>query len=94
MSITEQLREAMETGGKSRYALAKETGIAIATVHRFYWNIGGLSANGIDLMAEALGLELKPKAKPKRPARKAAKRPAVKAAKRPTKRRTSTKKGG
>jgi transcriptional regulator with XRE-family HTH domain len=66
MSVTEQLREAMDKSGRSRYALAKATGIDGATLHRFYYGQGNLSAEGIDRLAETLGLELKPK----RPARK------------------------
>jgi hypothetical protein len=61
MSITEQLRRAMGKSGRSRYALSKETGIDPATLHRFYYAEGGLSADGIDRLAEALGLELVPK---------------------------------
>ncbi|KKL08668.1 hypothetical protein LCGC14_2573550 [marine sediment metagenome] len=82
MSITDQLREAMEASGLSRYALAKATGIDMSTVHRFYWGVGNLSADGIDKMAEALGMELKPK------------RPTRKKAKRPTQKRTQRRKGG
>jgi len=67
MSITDRLREAMDESGRSRYALAKETGIDGSTLHRFYYEEGGLSADGIDRLAEALGLELTPK----RPKRKA-----------------------
>jgi len=66
MSITQQLRDAMDESGRSRYALAKETGIDMSTLHRFYWGLGNLSAHGIDKLADALGLELQPK----RPARK------------------------
>ena len=88
--ITEQLREAMTMSGRSRYALAKTTGIDMSTLYRFYWGTGNLSAGGIDLMAEALGLELRPK----RPARKTMTRPTRKAAKRPTGKRTSKRKGG
>ncbi len=81
MSVTDQLREAMESSGLSRYALAKATGIDMSTVHRFYWDVGNLSADGINKMAEALGLELKPK------------RATPKPTKRPTRKRTPRKKG-
>ena len=66
MSITQQLRDAMDESGRSRYALAKETSIDMSTLHRFYWGVGGMSAEGINRLADVLGLELQPK----RPARK------------------------
>lgn len=72
----------MESSGLSRYALAKATGIDMSTVHRFYWGVGNLSADGIDKMAEALGLELRPK------------RPTPKPTKRSARKRTAKKKGG
>ena len=58
MTVTEQLRQAIDESGRSRYALAKETGIHVATLHRFYYGEGNLSADGIDKLADALGLEL------------------------------------
>jgi transcriptional regulator with XRE-family HTH domain len=56
--VTDQLRRAIETADKSRYALFQETGIDQATLSRFMHGKGSLSAEGIDLLAEALGLEL------------------------------------
>ena len=64
--VTDQLRRAIETADKSRYALAQETGIDQATLSRFMNGKGGLSMDGWDLLAEALGLELVAK----RPAKK------------------------
>jgi len=58
MKVTDQLRQAIENGPKSRYQLAKETGIDPATLCRFVHQQGSLSADGIDLLAEALGLEV------------------------------------
>ena len=56
--LTDQLRRAIETADKSRYALAQETGIDQATLSRFMHGKGGLSMDGWNLLAEALGLEL------------------------------------
>ena len=56
--LSDQLRRAIETADKSRYALWQETGIAQATLCRFMQGKGGLSIEGLDLLAEALGLEL------------------------------------
>jgi transcriptional regulator with XRE-family HTH domain len=60
--VTDQLRRAIETADKSRYALAQETGIDQATLSRFMHGKGGLSIEGLDLLADAIGLELTPKA--------------------------------
>ena len=56
--MTERLRRAIQTCGRSRNQLSLETGIDPATLHRFVHRQGSLSADGIDLLAEALGLEL------------------------------------
>jgi transcriptional regulator with XRE-family HTH domain len=56
--LTEQLRQAIADADKSRYALSLETGIDQATLSRFMHGKGSLSADGIDLLTEALGLEL------------------------------------
>jgi DNA transposition AAA+ family ATPase len=64
--LTDQLRRAIETSDKSRYALGQETGIDQATLSRFMRGKGGLSLDGWDKLGEALGLELSPKRK-KRP---------------------------
>jgi len=56
--LTDQLRTAIETADKSRYRLSKETGIDEATLSRFMHGKGGLSMDGLDLLADALGLEL------------------------------------
>jgi len=64
--VTDQLRRAVETADKSRYALAQETGIDQATLSRFMHGKGGLSMEGWDLLAEALGLELVAKRRPRK----------------------------
>jgi transcriptional regulator with XRE-family HTH domain len=56
--LTDQLRQAIEGGPKSRYQIAKETGIDNATLCRFVQGKGGLSMDGLDLIAECLGLNL------------------------------------
>jgi ribosome-binding protein aMBF1 (putative translation factor) len=69
MSITEQLRQAMDDDGRSRYRLAQEIGVHKSTLHRFYWGIGGLSVGSVERLVDVLGLELRRK----RPAGKASK---------------------
>lgn len=61
MTLTSQLRGAIDKSGRTRYALAKETGIAQESLHRFYHGHGNLSVANLDKLAEALGLELAPK---------------------------------
>ena len=64
--LTDQLRRAIDTADKSRYRIALEADIDHATFSRFMNGKGGLSMDGLNRLAEALGLELKAK----RPARK------------------------
>jgi len=64
MSITNQLREAIESGPKSRYRLWKETGVDKAALSRFVHGKAGLSSAAIDALADNLDLELAPKQPP------------------------------
>jgi len=68
-TLTDQLRRAIETADKSRYALWKETGIDQATLSRFIHGKGGLSLDGWNRLAEALDLELTKRQPAKRPAK-------------------------
>lgn len=56
--LTDQLRKAIEAGGKSRYQIAKETAIDEATLSRFMHGKGGLSMDGLDAIADCLQLSL------------------------------------
>lgn len=56
--LSDELRECIESSGKSRYRISKETGIAEETLSRFMHRKGGLSMEGIDKLAECLGLFL------------------------------------
>lgn len=63
--IEAAIRKAIETGGKSRYALWKETGIVQSHLSKFMAGNAGLSFDNMELLANALGLEIvvRPKAK-------------------------------
>ena len=58
--LTDQLRKAIETCGKSMGQIARESGIDIATISRFIHGKGGLSMDGLDALVDCLGLELRP----------------------------------
>ena len=65
--ILDQIREAIQTSGKSRYRIWKETGITQAQLSRLLSGERGLSIEALEKLAEYLGLEvtLKPKQKRK-----------------------------
>jgi len=65
VKLTDQLRRAIEGGLKSRYQIAKETGIDEATLSRFIHGKGGLSMEGLDSIADCLGLNLTTVSKPR-----------------------------
>ncbi len=64
--MTEILREAAEADGRSIFALARDAGIPYPVMYRFLkgdakghkW---GLTLTTADKLAEALGLEIRPK---------------------------------
>ena len=58
--ISDALRRAVGTGGLSRYAIAKRTGLDEGLLSRFVHGKCGLSLESIDLVCEVLGLELRP----------------------------------
>ena len=59
--LSEQLRQAIRDCGESRYALSKRTGIDQSTLTRFMSGERGLRLDVVDALAEALGMELRPK---------------------------------
>ena len=65
--LSDQLRQAIETCGKSRYWLSKETGIDEATLSRFMHGKGGLSMPVLDRLGECLGLRITMEGQPDKP---------------------------
>jgi len=59
MKISERIRHAIETSGKSRYAIAKESGVAESQLSRFVNDKRQLSLDAVDTLAEYFGLELR-----------------------------------
>jgi hypothetical protein len=63
--ISNQLRDAIERCGKTRYRIHKETGIAESQLSRFINDAGvSLSLTNIDKLCECIGAELVLKAEP------------------------------
>jgi transcriptional regulator with XRE-family HTH domain len=56
--LSDEIREAVNASGMSRYAIAKSLGIAESTISRFMNVKGGLSMDFIDRLAELLGLHI------------------------------------
>ena len=66
VKLSEQVRRAIETCGKTRYQISQDTGIDQATLCRFMGGKGGLSIPVLDTLGEYLGLRIvvdKPQAK-------------------------------
>ena len=64
--LTDQLRQAIESCGKTRDALAKESGVGADTLCRFANGERGLSMEAMDAIGQCLGLRIvaeKPKTK-------------------------------
>jgi hypothetical protein len=58
LKLTEQVRQAIETCGKTRYQISQETDIDQATLCRFMGGKGGLSNPILDTLGEYLGLRI------------------------------------
>ena len=63
--LSDEIRDAVNTSGMSRYAIAKALEIAESTMSRFMSGKGGLSMDYIDRLAELLGLHVIARAKKK-----------------------------
>jgi transcriptional regulator with XRE-family HTH domain len=62
--FSDQVRDAVDASGLSRYRICAEIGIGQATMSRFMSGKGGLSMETLDRLAELLGLSVV--ARPKR----------------------------
>ena len=56
--ISEQIRQAIDASGLSRYEIAKQTGLEESTLSRFHHKKMGLSLKAIDEIGTFLGLEI------------------------------------
>ena len=66
-TVSDQLRDAIEKSGHSRYAITKETGVAASVLSRFVASGRGLRSHNIDAICAYLGLELRQVRKPPDP---------------------------
>lgn len=58
LSISDQLRHAIEDSGLSRYRIAKESGLSQSLLSRFMSGDRGLSLEAIDKLGTLLGFRL------------------------------------
>lgn len=56
--LTDQLRQAIDDSGLTRYRIAQETGISEATLALFYNRHRGLSMKALDALGEFLKLNI------------------------------------
>ena len=56
--FSDEIRAAVKSGGKTRYRIAKETGIDAAALCRFVQGQVGLSMDNLDKLAECIGLHV------------------------------------
>jgi len=68
-SMTDQLRQAIDDSGLTRYRIAQETGISEATLSKFYLGQRGLSMEALNALGEFLQLKITLGRKPDRKGR-------------------------
>ena len=56
--LTDQLRQAIDDSGMTRYRIAQETGISEATLSKFYLRQRGLSVEALNALGECLQLTI------------------------------------
>jgi hypothetical protein len=64
--LTDQLRQAIDDSGLSRYRISKETGISESALAQFYNGQRGLSMESLNALGECLKLKLTLGRKPKK----------------------------
>ena len=62
--LTDQLRQAIDDSGLTRYRIMKETGISEPTLSKFYLGHRGLSMEAMNALGECLQLTIKMGRKP------------------------------
>ena len=72
--LSDQIRQAVDASGLSRYRICKTLGIAESTLSRFMSGQGGLSMEYLDALAELLDLDIVTAKHPPRAGGRAAKK--------------------
>lgn len=62
--LTDQLREAIDASGLTRYQIAKETGIDESALAKFYNGHRGLSMQALNALGDCLQLTINMRRKP------------------------------
>lgn len=57
-TLTDQLRQAIDDCGLTRYRIAKETGVSESTLSKFYLGQRGLSMDALNALGECLQLTI------------------------------------
>lgn len=60
-TLTEQLQQAIDASGKTRYRISKDTGISQSVLSLFCNGQRGLSLAAVDVLVSYLDLELTPR---------------------------------
>jgi transcriptional regulator with XRE-family HTH domain len=63
-TLTDQLRQAIDDSGLTRYRIAKETGISEATLSKFHLGQRGLSMEALNALGDYLELTIVMRRKP------------------------------
>ena len=58
MPVYDDIRDAIETSGKTRYRLWQETGISQGHLSQFMAGTKGMSVEALEKLADCLGLEI------------------------------------
>ena len=64
--ISDQVRQAIDDSGESRYRIAQETGIDESALAKFYNGQRGITTDTLDRIGKYLGLRIVMDRKPKR----------------------------
>jgi DNA transposition AAA+ family ATPase len=67
LSLSDELRQAVERSGVSRYGIWQQTGIDQGSLSKFMDGERGLGMESIDKLADLLGLHIVAKPEPRRP---------------------------
>jgi hypothetical protein len=67
LRLSDELRQAIERSGVSRYSIWQQTGIDQGSLSKFMDGERGLGIESIDKLADLLGLHIVAKPEPRRP---------------------------